>query len=194
MSFARLLLPLLLLGAFGCRERNRAAVARRTDALPATSAVASRASLLSGTELLRFKEAVTSQWGADLSVLRVEIWQDRAELQLRAPNDPAAFVSFVYTGSSTFEGPFPLTRAGSGNADSNLFGFASVDWSGVPGTLEQAKARVDPQHGEVSRLLVRRNLPHDDSVGLRVYVGSPYRDSHVDADARGRLLEAGRYP
>ncbi|HTU61461.1 MAG TPA: hypothetical protein VMF89_23560, partial [Polyangiales bacterium] len=129
----------------------------------------------------------------DLSVLRVEIWPERAELQVRAPNDPSALVSFVYTGS-TFEGPFPLTRAGSGNVDSNLFGFASVDWSNVPATIEQAKARVDPQHGEASRLLVRRNLPHDDNVGLRVYVVSPYRDSHVDADARGRLLEAGRYP
>jgi hypothetical protein len=40
-------------------------------------------------------------------------------------------------------------------------------------------------------VLIRRNLPHDDSIGIRVYVDSPLRSSHVDADARGKPFEPG---
>ena len=32
------------------------------------------------------------------------------------------------------------------------------------------------------------------SFGMRVYVESPLRSSHVDADAKGKLVEAGKYP
>jgi len=191
-AFFVLFLVVALCGATGgCRERRHGA-ARRTEAV-APQVNAPHESLLSPAGIAQFRQAVGAKWNAQIATLRVELSPERAAIQLRAPDDPSSLVEFVYTGTE-FAGPFALTQRGSGQLEQNLFQFSAVDWDALPALLEAAKGRVDSQYGEPNRVLVRRNLPQDESVGFRVYVASPYRDSQVDADAHGKLIEPGRYP
>lgn len=190
-SFVLFLVVALCGAAGGCRERRHGA-ARRTEAV-APQANAAHENLLSTTGIAQFRQAVSTKWNAQVPTLRVELSAERAAIQLRAPDDANSLVEYVYTGTE-FAGPFALTPRGNGSAEQNLFQFSAVDWEALPALLDAAKARVDAQYGEPNRVLVRRNLPQDESVGFRVYVGSPYRDSQVDADAHGKLIEPGRYP
>ncbi len=181
----------LLCSALGCRERRRGTSQGRSDGVVAKPA-ATPVNLLSPGQLVRFREAVSRQWGAELRVLRVELAPARITLQLQ-PSATEGAAEYSYT-SGGFEGPFALALRGSGALEQNVFAFSAVEWENLPSLLELARTRVDAQQGQAERVLVRRNLPQDDSIGIRVYVKSPFRDGQVDADARGRPIEPGRYP
>jgi hypothetical protein len=83
---------------------------------------------------------------------------------------------------------------GSGALGENLFPLSSLKVEQIPELARAAVARVDREHGRVERIVIRRNLPADEAVGIRVYVDSPIRSSHVDADARGKISESARVP
>jgi hypothetical protein len=137
-------------------------------------------------------QAVLSRLGASTGILMIEVFADRARFEVES-NKPGEVVEYEWHNNGV-RGPLPLELKGKGSLQQNLFLASSLEFSSLPGLVELARARVDAEQGRVSRVLIRRNLPVDDSVGIRVYVDSPLKSSHVDADARGRLIEPGKYP
>jgi hypothetical protein len=176
--------------ALGCRERGER-LGQRSDAV---SASASAGPSVYGREgLTPLVSALREKAGADPSLLRLELMGEQALVQVEAAGRLGQLVQYQWRGGA-LSNPVPVELSGKGNLSQNLFPLSSLDLSGLPALIDAAVARIDAEHGKASRVLIRRNLPQDDSVGIRIYVESPLRSSHVDADARGKLLEAGKYP
>lgn len=189
---ALLLLPLLLVA--GCKERL-STPGERANAVPSTSSaqLPSSVSLYSEDALERVSSEIRQRIGEAVSVLELELTQNRARLQVEAPTRPGNVVQYEWDGRE-LHGPIPVELRGSGALETNLFPLSAVDLEQIPDLVKTAVERVDKDHGTVARVVVRRNLPVDEAVGIRVYVESPIRSSHVDADARGRIGESPRLP
>lgn len=186
------LLPLLL--AVGCKERL-STPGERANAVPSTSSAhaAGDASLYSKGALERVSSEIRHRIGERVSVLELELTQNSATIQVEAPTRPGNVVQYEWDGRE-LHGPVPVELRGSGVLETNLFPLSTVELEQIPELVKTAVERVDKEHGRVERLVVRRNLPVDEAVGIRVYVESPIRSSHVDADARGRIAEWPRLP
>lgn len=173
-----------------CRERG-AKPNQRSEAVPATAA--SGPSLFGRGGLSPLLAALREKAGADPSLLRLELAQDQATVQVESAGGLGQLVEYQWRAGALSTGT-PIELRGKGNLSQNLFPLSALDLSALPTIVDAAVAKIDPENGKVSRVLIRRNLPQDESVGVRVYVESPLRSSHVDADARGKLLEPGKYP
>jgi len=162
---------------------------RRSDAV-ASSAAPEGPSLYTHAALSDAMSAIRSRVG-DAEVLSLEVCPAHATIQVQLSSDRHRVVQYEWKGGRLF-GPEPVQLRGKGSLEANVFPLSTIDLAGVPELVTAAIERIDPANGKVERILVRRNLPADQAVGMRVYVASPIRDGHVDADARGRLVEAGK--
>ena len=171
--------------ASGCPERG-AGPQKRSDAV-ASSATATAADLFTPSSMGEAMSAIRARVG-DAGVLSLELCPERATIQVQEATDRHRVVQYEWKNGRLF-GPTPVQLRGKGELESNLFPLSAVDFDTVPALVDSAIERVDAAHGKVDRILVRRNLPADEGIGMRVYVDSPIRDGHVDADARGRITE-----
>lgn len=162
---------------------------RRSDAV-ASSTLSDGPSLYTATTLSDAMGALRSRVG-DASVLSLELSPGRATIQVQLASDRHRVVQYEWKGGRVF-GPEPVQLRGKGNLETNLFPLSAIDVSNVPELVKAAVERVDAANGRVERILVRRNLPLDEAVGMRVYVASPIRDGQLDADAHGRVPESAR--
>lgn len=162
---------------------------RRSDAVP-SSTVAPGPSLYGADALSDAMTAIRSRVG-DADVLSLELAPERATIQVRLSTDRHRVVQYEWKSGRLF-GPEPVQLRGKGALEANLFPLSAVEFGNVPALVRSAVERVDAANGKVERILVRRNLPADDAIGMRVYVASPIRNGHVDADARGRVIEPGK--
>lgn len=137
-------------------------------------------------------DAVLKRLGASTGILMIEVFPDRARFEVES-SKPGEVVEYEWKHNGV-RGPTPLELKGKGSLQQNLFLASSLELGSIAGLVEVARARVDAEQGSVSRVLIRRNLPVDDNVGIRVYVDSPLKSSHVDADAHGKLVDQGKYP
>lgn len=183
---------LVVVGAFGCRDR-RSAQAQRLDAAPATSEPQPPRPADVHHIFERALSAIRERVGAKASVLVLELTPSRATIQVEAPTRRGHVVQYEWI-DGTIRGPIAVELRGRGNLEQNLFPLAAVELSQIPALAKTAVDRIDREHGRVERIIVRRNLPAEEAIGIRVYVDSPIRSSHVDADARGRLVENPRVP
>jgi succinyl-diaminopimelate desuccinylase len=187
------LLGLILLVCAGCRrERTNTSLSRSESAPDSMPAAAGAHSLYTARGIAKAAAAVRERVGDSGSALAIEVFPDRLLIQVANPARDAV-LAYEWT-SEQMRGPLPVELRGSGSLTSNVFPLSLVDLSSVPELAKNARARVDPEHGEVTRILVRKNLPIDDSVTMRAYVTSPIKSGHLDADASGRPLNAARTP
>ena len=117
----------------------------------------------------------------------LELSPERAVVQLEARERLGQLVQYEWRNGS-LKGPIPIELRGKGTLAQNLFPFAAVELEAIPSLVELARARIDRDNGTLRSVLIRRNLPNDDSVGIRVYIDSPLRSGQLDAYARGRVL------
>lgn len=180
------------LGA-GCPDERARENGRRADSIAPAEAPAKAVNLYSRDGLEGLAALLRQKGGAKPLLLMLDIAADRAVAQLEASGRPNQVVQLEWRGGAPGD-EVPVELGGKGSLVQNLFPLSAVDLTVIPPLLTAAVARVDADNGKVSHVLIRRNLPHDDSIGIRVYVASPLRSSHVDADTRGKLLEPGKYP
>ncbi|MFZ5896665.1 MAG: hypothetical protein ACOY0T_36755 [Myxococcota bacterium] len=185
-----LLLPLVLLA---CKEPLAQKANERRDTIASARVVSPAENLFSAQVLSRALDDLFTRVGRSPAFLSVELLRERAHFEIESTTAPGEVVEYEWH-AGELRGPARLELRGKGSLQQNLFLPASIDFASIPTLLETARTRVDAENGVVSRVLIRRNLPADDTVGIRVYVDSPLRSSHVDADSHGRLVESGRYP
>lgn len=186
------LVTLLCLSLCACQrapekraERNEAIAAVVQPAPPGPS-------LYTRATLEKAVDDVLGKLGASTGILSIELFPDHARFQVEAAT-PGDVAEYDWR-AGVVQGPSRIETRGKGSLQQNLFLLSSLELSNVPSLVEVARSRVDPDQGVVTRVLIRRNLPIDENVGIRVYVDSPLRSSHVDADAHGRPLDPGKYP
>jgi hypothetical protein len=176
----------------GCHEAAPQRSERSDSVSQAPRASSPTPSLYSRDTLSKAVDDVLKRTSANVGILSLEIFPDHARFEVEAAT-PGEVVEYEWR-AGELRGPSRLELRGKGSLQQNLFLASSLELASIPALVDLARTRVDAEQGVVSRVLVRRNLPNDDGVGIRVYVDSPIRSSHVDADAHGRLVESGKYP
>jgi succinyl-diaminopimelate desuccinylase len=175
-----------------CRSESSGREHSRSEAVPTVPAPAAPRPLYTVDGITKAISALRERVDGAAGVLAIEIFPERLLIQVTNPTRDAV-LAYEWT-SEQMRGPLPVELRGSGTLASNVFPLSLVDLSSVPELARVARTRVDPEQGEVTRILVRRNLPIDESVSMRAYVSSPIRSSHLDADASGRPLDGARTP
>lgn len=181
----------LLGGGTACEQERPAPNLSRTEAAPARTAATKAATraLYTADGIGKALAALKPRLDPNEGVLSIEIFPERLMIQVRSGDDEV--VAYEWD-TEELDGPLPVVLRGRGTLASNLFPLSTVDLRAIPDLARAARARVDPEHGEVTRILIRRNLPADDSVLMRAYVASPIKSGQVDADALGRPTDSAR--
>ncbi|MGC4094180.1 MAG: hypothetical protein QM756_40970 [Polyangiaceae bacterium] len=186
--------PFVLLLCAACSRAPDAKSHERSEAVAASAhAEAAKKSLFERDTLERAIGDILARLSSSAGILSIELLPERARFVVQSDTPDAGLVEYEWQ-AGELRGPTRLEIRGKGTLQQNLFLASSLDFASLPALLDLSRARVDAENGSVSRVLIRRNLPIDDSVGMRVYVDSPIRSSHVDADAHGRPVEPGKYP
>jgi hypothetical protein len=171
-----------LLAACSSIEGTTAEPERRaSEGLPATS-------LLTGEPLHEALRQLRAAAGPSVMALELTVFPERAVLQARHAEQPGTVVQYEYR-DGKLAPPVEVELRGPGQLEDNLFPLEEAALAEIPSLSRQAVERVDAKHGSVHRVVVRRNLPRSSDVQLRVFVSSPARDGHVDADADGKIVD-----
>jgi hypothetical protein len=143
--------------------------------------------LLTAEPLTVALAALKAKAGPAISALRLEVHPAEIVLQARDPRQPKQVVQYRYRNGKV-DPPLPIELRGGAGLEDNLFPLDSVSLNKIPELARLAVQRVDAHDGQVSYVLVRRDLPDSDEVEFRVYVNSPRKSGHLDADHNGKPL------
>jgi hypothetical protein len=175
----------LLLCSMACEQHAERASRSRSEAVASASRQMSGPSLFSSERLQPALAALRAKAGGRL--LRLEIRAREITLQAEDAATPGSVVELHYKDGKVGELEH-ATLKGSGQLSDNLFDASELELEAIPELTREAVRRVDPDHGSVELVLVRRNLPETDDVRLRVYVTSPRANGYIDADHTGQPL------
>jgi hypothetical protein len=174
-----------LLLALSCNQQKSGSNHLRSEAISSASQEMSGPSLFSAGLLTPALQALRSK--ADSKWLRLEIRQREIVLQSEDSTNPGAVLEYHYREGKVGE-PEHTTLRGKGQLADNLFDASEVKLDAIPALTREAVRRVDPEHGSVDSVLVRRNLPESAEVRLRVYVSSPRFSGYLEANRNGQPL------
>jgi hypothetical protein len=169
----------LAVAALSCAERGNDSSHARTDAIASASQEMSGPSLLSKGRLAPALAQLREKAAGKL--LRLEVGPREVVMQAEDLRHPGSVVELHYRDGKLSE-PEHATLRGKGQLSDNLFDLSDVRWDGLADLTRVAVERVDPEHGSVDLVLVRKNLPETEDVRVRVYVKSPRQSGYVDAD------------
>jgi hypothetical protein len=170
----------------GCNQQQSNGNSARSEAVSSASQEMSGPSLLSAGLLASAVAALRAR--ADDKWLRVEVRPRELVLQAEDAANPGAVLEYHYRDGKVSE-PEHATLRGKGQLSDNVFDPNEVKLEAIPGLVREAVRRVDPEHGKVDLVVVRRNLPQSSDVRLRVYVSSPRWNGHLEADRNGQPLQ-----
>jgi succinyl-diaminopimelate desuccinylase len=170
-------------GASGC-ENPTGATQRRSevvaDAMPSSRTSFERA------EVRRWLAGVRRAVGS-ARVLMLDVREHQVTVQYESKAQPGSVLESVIEDGHSSE-PARAEVRGSGDLGANLFALADVQLDKIPEVTTAAATQVDAQDGRITRVLVRRQLPHTDAVRLRVYVESPRVSGYADFDGSGNAV------
>ena len=175
----------ILFLVLSCNQKPSNGNHARSEAVSSTSQEMSGPSLLSASLLTPAVQALRAK--ADDKWLRIEVRPREIVLQAEDAANPGAVLEYHYRDGKVGE-PEHATLRGKGLLSDNLFDPSDVKLEAIPGLSREAVRRIDPEHGSVDLVVVRRNLPESSDVRLRVYVSSPRWSGHLQADHNGQPL------
>lgn len=86
--------------------------------------------------------------------------------------------------------PAALPTAMVSDPDGERFAPSDLDWGIVPGLVERTPADLGIEGGQVSHVIVEKNLPFSPDLVIRVYVSTERRSGRIDYFADGRVRRA----
>jgi hypothetical protein len=173
-------------------EAPASAPSATEPAVPATTAppisVPEPVDLFSGNQARSMIAEVAEARGADpLRILRTAIYPTYAFTQVQDPSIPENVDEYGWRDGLLGE-PAPVRLVGDGDLEANLFSDTDVRWKAIPDLVAGALSVTEIADGEVTHVIVQRNLPFSDQVVIRVYVDSPRKSGFIEADAQGNVL------
>ena len=178
-------LLLLLSTCSSCEGQASKNSRSRSEAISSASVEMSGPSLFSSDVLQPALDALQARAGGKF--LRLEIGAHELVAQVADPSAPSGVSELHYRDGKVSEPEFATVR-GKGQLADNLFDLGDVQLGAISTLAREAVRRIDPEAGRVDYILVRRNLPASDEVRLRIYVQSPQKSGHIDADHTGTPL------
>jgi len=143
-------------------------------------------------ELTRRIATLRSRVGSTARALVLDVREDSLSVQVENPARRGEVLEYTMSGDS-FAEPRAAELRGTGELETNLFPLRNVALERIPNLVTAAATQVDPEAGKVTRILIRRQLPHTDAVRFRVYVDSPRVSGHADFDSNGTPVIAGAH-
>ncbi len=185
----------LVLSASGCNdlaaEGSLQPDLRPLPILPQPASKA-RPSLFETEALEQGMHALRKAIGAGDEELSIEVLEMRATaskltVQAEDPKVHGRVLQWEYAAGKV-QGPVPVELKGSGKLSENLFTLDGVYLKAIPRLTSLAVEHVDPQDGEVSHIVIRRNFPFSHDVRFRVFVDSPRQNGQLEANRFGHPL------
>lgn len=172
----------------GCEALAKKERLRPDETTRTGSASKAGPSLLDAAAVNAAKLAIDDSLGPSVKALELRAYPDHWVLQAQDPERSGRLFQLEYR-DGRLGTPLEMTLRGSGDLEENLFLLGKVAFDKLPELAEKARQEVDPEDGVVDYVLIRRALPFERDVRLRVFVKSPRRDGYLDADQRGRPIE-----
>lgn len=151
-------------------------------------AVADEQSLFEPAPLAQGMSALRKRLKSPIQALSLLIYPDRLVLQARDPNEPTRIDEYVYEHGHISD-PARVKLLGSGRLEHNVFSLDAADLNKVPALIEEARKEMRTPDSKITRVLLKRNLPESMDIQFRVFINSPRRDTHIDADKDGELID-----
>jgi hypothetical protein len=156
--------------------------------VPATQVPAS-VDLFTGAQAGSMIADVAAARGADpLRILQVVIYPTYAFAQVQDPSELTYVDEFPWRDGRVGDSE-PVRLVGDGDLESNLFSSTDVAWDVIPATVASAAEQAAIRDGEITHVIVERDLPFKPDIVLRVYVNSPRESAYVEFDSQGKVLE-----
>ena len=146
-----------------------------------------RVSLLSKKPLADALEQLQKKTGPEARALKLIVFSDRIVLQVQDQSRPKNVDQYVFR-SGAVEGPVPVKLKGTGKLEDNLFPLSEAKLDIIQPLITRAIEAARVEDGQVTKVVLKRNLPKSMDVQFRVYIVGPRRDATVDADKDGRVL------
>lgn len=156
-----------------------------TEASPATTVVPTN--LFAGDQIQPIIDEVATARGADpLPTWFVAIYPEYMFVQVQDPDAPENLDEFAWR--DTLGTPTPVRLHGTEDLAVGLYPSDEVDWSSIPGLVDEAVATLAIEGGEATHVIVQRPLPFSSDTRIRVFVSGPRGSGFVDADATGTIF------
>lgn len=181
-----LLAAAALVGSSACQEKRQAAVARPRERVRIAAPAPERP--LDPEFLMRGLLSLKKQLGSELQLLELQAVPFGVSLQLARDGK---VVEYVYEESpdpaepGKVFGPTQAGLVGQGELERNVFPLGEIDVDGISKSFDVARRSVDPDDGQVERVIVRRFFPFGEGVRARVYVYSPRMSGAIDTNPNG---------
>lgn len=158
------------------------------DTTAAPISVPEPVDLFSGNQARNMIAEVAEARGADpLRILRTAIYPTYSFTQVQDPSIPENVDEYGWR-DGLLDDPAPVRLVGGGDLEANLFSDDEVRWKVIPDLVAGALDVTEIADGEVTHIIVQRNLPFSDQVVIRVYVNSPRKSGFIEADAQGNVI------
>jgi hypothetical protein len=173
-------------------ETSESVPAATVPPAPATTApalsVPEPVDLFSGNGARDMIAEVATARGADpLRILRSVIYPTYSFTQVQDPSITENVDEFGWR-DGLLSDPAPVRLVGGGDLEAHLFSDSEVRWKVIPALIDGALDVTEIADGEVTHVIVERNLPFTDQVVIRVYVNSPRKSGFIEADAQGNVI------
>jgi hypothetical protein len=135
--------------------------------------------------------AVAARFGKDVRVLRISIRPDGADIEVQDRKVPLHVDRYAFEGGA-LGSPEPVQVGRSQKRlDAQLFAFADVDFTILPGLLKDAEERARTEDARASHVSIERFEVGDDVVSwsrplIRVVVNGPRGGAVVDYQLDGK--------
>ena len=103
------------------------------------------------------------------------------------PAKPENVDQYDYRGE--ISAPIPVRLHGSKNLEANLFSLDEVAFDRIPALTAEAMERMPIEGGQVTHIMVKRDLPFSQDVRIWVYVNGTRKSGMLKADGKGHVLK-----
>jgi len=146
-----------------------------------------------------FVAALRSRFGKDAAVLTLSVYAETAEIQVQDPAIPIHVDRYSFE-EGAFLTPEPVPVGRNEKAlRARLFRLAEVDFSIIPGLLEDARVRAATEDGRVTHVMIERpsvTMTDYDTWGrpvIRVYVDGPRGGAFAEYGLDGKRKRVTRW-
>jgi hypothetical protein len=178
-------------GAKTAETAKSDATAAATAAAADTAAAAGGGDLFAGAALVdaaaKFKEKV----GGPLKLLEMLVYPTYAKIQAQDPKKAENVDEYEFrNGKVSDPVPVKIQKMGSGaSLEPNLFPLDEVNLAGFAELITKAVAAAKIDDGKATHVMIKRGLPFNKDITLRVFIKGTRKDGWVEADAKGNIVK-----
>ncbi len=144
-------------------------------------------SLLSSVGLDKAMSALRARLGAHAKLLQLLVFPGHVQVQAQDPKHPGKVVQYEYRNGKVGAAQ-SVSLESTDSLEESLYSIDDIKVDVIPDLAKRAVHELAHPGGEVSYVVLKRNLPFETEVQYRVFVKNASKDAYVDADKDGKLI------